>query len=92
VTVAIANDSQGAPGTVIETLTIAQTPAFPIGGNTPVLSKVTSTLHPLLSAGTTYWIEVLSANAVSFGGWYADPDRLNTMALDLSQYWRLLGV
>ena len=63
-TVALTADGGDQPGAVIESFAFTGTVLNAIGNNnTPVLA--TSILHPLLTAGTQYWITVTSSLADS---------------------------
>jgi hypothetical protein len=53
VTVSLAADDAGLPGTLIESFDLpAQSPSYVL------LFSFVSLLHPLLHAGTTYWVEI----------------------------------
>jgi hypothetical protein len=67
ITVALTQTSGGIPGPVVESFTIAGNTLGPLGNNNvPIL--LTSLLHPLLNAGTQYWITVSTSfnNAVAW--------------------------
>jgi len=63
----IDTNAGGAPGSLLETLPLPGISLIPFVGTG------TSTLHPLLTAGTTYWL-VLRPGSQSAGGW-AQNDR-----------------
>jgi len=62
ITLALASDSNGLPGSVLESWSLT------LSGNTNALYSVTSLLNPVLTAGTTYWLEALPG-ANDNSGW-----------------------
>jgi hypothetical protein len=62
-TLALRADDQGTPGAILEAFTI---PAADIVGNGTTLAR-SSVLHPLLSAGTSYWITAVPGMGFSMG-------------------------
>jgi hypothetical protein len=57
--ISITTDGGDQPGTALESFSVAGTALGPLGtDNAPIL--VDSTLHPLLTAGTQYWVTVAS--------------------------------
>lgn len=65
VNMVLANDSGGNPGSALETFS-----SIALGGDTILTEN--SVLHPSLTAGTTYWLEMLPSdpsNTFGFGGW-----------------------
>lgn len=62
-TIALMTDGGGFPGTILESFATTPPAGFPA-----VLVKLDSLLHPLLSAGQTYWIADLPAVG-AFHGW-----------------------
>lgn len=63
-TLTLAIDSSGTPGFSLETLSGLVFPSTML-----VISTVNSSTHPMLSAGSTYWV-VLEPTHPSFGAWY----------------------
>lgn len=59
----LAANGSGVPGATIESFNVTGV------GGVGTIETVNSTLHPLLSTGTTYWIEVLPGSANSVGAW-----------------------
>ncbi len=57
-------DNAGSPGTVLEAITVSGLTS------TPTALSGTSTLHPLLQNGTTYWFVVLPADTTTSAAWY----------------------
>ena len=51
--VILANDAAGSPGSVIESFTVNSL------ASTPTIETVDSTLNPVLTAGDSYWFEVI---------------------------------
>ena len=60
----LAADNAGLPGSVLESFTVT---GIPSGGGTII--TLDSTLHPLLSSGAQYWLEVFPGNPSLGGGW-----------------------
>jgi hypothetical protein len=56
-TIELANDASGVPGSVIESYFCSITTS-----TFPLIVTLPSLLQPLLSSGTTYWLEVLPAD------------------------------
>ena len=69
ISVDLDTNAGGVPGSILE--------SFALTGNSrfPVLRTGTSTLHPLLTAGTTYWLVLTPGDSV--GGWYFNNQGLN---------------
>lgn len=62
VTLDLASDSSGSPGSVIESFSLTPTSSLSI-------LTATSLLNPVLSAGTTYWIMMLPGDATTWAAW-----------------------
>jgi hypothetical protein len=62
-TLALRADDQGKPGAILEAFTI---PIADIVGGGTTLAR-SSVLHPLLSAGTSYWITAVPGMGISMG-------------------------
>jgi len=62
--VSIASDSSNSPGAVIESMTITGIPS------TPTVVTALSSLHPSLTAGTKYWVEVTAGGSLTVGRWF----------------------
>lgn len=81
--VAIASDSSGSPGAVLESFS----PVTGVTG-TPTAFNVTSSAHPTLATGTTYWVEVLPGAADTSGNWYfTDSAQSGSFAYNLGSGW-----
>jgi hypothetical protein len=65
-TVSLASDASGLPGAVLESFTFTDRPRF--STTSTDLAVGMSTVHPLLRAGTPYWI-VASADGDAFMSW-----------------------
>ncbi len=63
------SDSGGLPNTTIESFLVSIPPSNPVGSS-PAIYTISSTLHPLLTSGETYWLWVLPYNAQSWGAWF----------------------
>ncbi len=63
--VRLMSDSGGLPNTPIESFSVS----IPVGPN-PAIYTISSTLHPLLSSGTPYWLAVSPHDTLSFGAWF----------------------
>jgi hypothetical protein len=59
-TVDLTADGGAQPGAVIESFTLSAAALGPVGNNNP-LAVANSILHPLLTAGTAYWITTSSS-------------------------------
>jgi hypothetical protein len=66
VNVQLTADNNGAPGSVIESYTVVATNVFSSPGS---VVQALSTLHPLLTAGTNYWLLATTDDA-SLDPWY----------------------
>jgi hypothetical protein len=76
-TIDLANDATGAPGSVMESY------SYDITTSTfPLIVTLPSLLQPSLSSGTTYWLEVLPADTNTFAGWEFDNE--NQAGVDLA--------
>ena len=63
--VLLMTSSGGLPGTIIETITLTDAvPMFP-----PQIVVANSALHPVLTAGTQYWLAVFAPEPNTFGIW-----------------------
>ena len=63
--VLLMTSSGGLPGTIIETITLTDAvPMFP-----PQIVVANSALHPVLTAGTQYWLAVFAPEPTTFGIW-----------------------
>jgi hypothetical protein len=65
-TIILTADAGGKPGATIESFTANNLPQFGTTGNSP--ETLNSTLHPLLQAGTQYWV-VASAASPTLDEW-----------------------
>ena len=66
VTVSLAADAGGAPGSILETMTATGLPTYPLD-TVPV--SVMSSLRPLLKAGSMYWIIMEAPSAGTTVNW-----------------------
>ncbi|HYW46673.1 MAG TPA: choice-of-anchor R domain-containing protein [Bryobacteraceae bacterium] len=64
-TVKIAHDNSNSPGAVIESMTINSIPS------SASVVTATSSLDPILTSGTKYWIEVVAGGSTE-GTWYVN--------------------
>lgn len=67
--VILLNSSAGFPGSILETITLTNAPAFNPGG---VMTAVSS-LRPELHSGTEYWLMVFAPNDDSSFAWHPAP-------------------
>jgi len=63
--VSLASDSAGSPGAILETIDLNGVVTSPQS-----LITVTSSLHPTLSAGLSYWLIVSAPDTGTIGGFY----------------------
>jgi PEP-CTERM motif len=66
VILASANGSGGGPGTILENLGSISTNDFNPG---PVVYTINSSIKPTLTAGTSYWVELVPSNQMASVGW-----------------------
>jgi len=72
--VLLMTSSGGLPGTIIETITLTDAvPMFP-----PQIVVANSALHPVLTAGTQYWLAVFAPEPTTFGIWNHSFDDFST--------------
>jgi len=72
--VLLMTSSGGLPGTIIETITLTDAvPMFP-----PQIVVANSSLHPVLTAGTQYWLAVFAPEPSTFGIWNHSFDDFST--------------
>jgi hypothetical protein len=64
-TVALLADASGTPGAALETFTVA-------APESPSLVSIASSLHPVLNAGTEYWLDISSNSTAA---WWLDNDQ-----------------
>lgn len=76
--VVLMTSSGGFPGTVVETISLTNAVA-PIGTGGIVLAS--SALHPLLNAGTQYWIVAFAPEDDTFMGWNLSLNDFSTSVL-----------
>ncbi len=62
--VSLATDSAGLPGTILETISLNGV----VSTSTPTLVTATSSLEPVLEAGSSYWLIVSAPDAGTQGG------------------------
>ena len=80
ITIDLANDSSGSPGS-----TFLESFSYDVTSITPTLVTFTSILQPLLSSGTTYWVEIFPTQSTTGIGWEFDntnssgPDIMSAM-------------
>ena len=68
-TIAIALDESGLPGTTLESFAVLNVPSF-----RGAVEDVVSTMTPVLSSASTYWLEVVPGDLTTSGGWFSrDP-------------------
>jgi hypothetical protein len=67
ITVDLANDSSGTPGSMV-----LESFIYDVTSSTPAIVTFNSVLHPLLSSGTTYWVEVFPNDSTTAVGWEYD--------------------
>jgi hypothetical protein len=67
-------DNAGAPGTVLEQLTVTP-PQTALKPYVPV--RIVSTTHPALTGGTTYWLVIGGGQPTSQGRWYKSLEDVN---------------
>lgn len=77
-TVDLTTDSSGTPGTILESFAFNSYTLNALGGNNPLI-VANSVAHPILTAGTAYWITVSTsstANAITWN-WNSTGDTSN---------------
>ena len=63
--VILMTSSGGAPGNIIEIITLTNVPAFASGG----IALANSALHPVLTSGTQYWLVAFPPDPDTFMAW-----------------------
>src|SRR5581483_10621370 len=93
-TISLNSDSSGLPGSAIETFTYSDSGLGNFGDPNPLVS-LTSLTHPLLNAGTTYWLTVVDSagNDAVVWNWNQTGDSSSTAtSLDGGATWANAGL
>ena len=77
VTVSLAADSSGLPGALIVSLDLA---GAMTGPHSPSIVTATPAYHPMLTAGTPYWLVVSTPTPGTNAGWAWNPPTVNDSA------------
>lgn len=77
-------DSGNLPGAALESFFLDNQASNLFSGN---LLTEASALHPLLNAGTQYWVVVSPASQGDVGGWLSSPSDQNRWAAEESSGW-----